>query len=186
MGGAAGTAVAGGIGAFVGVRIIYGSNNVHLMILVKPLATLTATLLSWLLAAHVAHAQSGPQPRLQTIELTVGMHVIRAELAVTPEQQQIGMMFRRSMGTNEGMLFINDEPGVRCFWMRNTLVPLTAAFIADDGTIVNLADMKPQTDDSHCSAKPVRYVLEMNQGWFAKRGFKAGTKLRGAPFERKP
>jgi uncharacterized membrane protein (UPF0127 family) len=152
------------------------------MIFVKRLALCAAAAL---FAAHSALAQSGPQPRLQTVDLTVGMHLIKAELAVTPEQQQIGMMFRRTMGTNEGMLFVGDEPGQRCFWMRNTLVPLTAAFIADDGTIVNLADMKPQTDDSHCSTKPVRYVLEMNQGWFAKRGLKAGTKLRGAPFERK-
>jgi uncharacterized membrane protein (UPF0127 family) len=68
--------------------------------------------------------------------------------------------------------------------MKNTLLPLTAAFVADDGTIVNLADMKPQTLDSHCSAKPVRYVLEMNQGWFAKRSIKAGAKLQGTPFKR--
>jgi uncharacterized membrane protein (UPF0127 family) len=67
--------------------------------------------------------------------------------------------------------------------MKNTVLPLTAAFVADDGTIVNLADMKPQTTDSHCAMKPVRYVLEMNQGWFTKRGMKAGTKLSGAPFE---
>lgn len=149
------------------------------MILVKRLALLAAALL----ASATAPAQTGPQPKLQTIQLTAGMHLIQAEVAVTPEQQQIGMMFRRTMGSNEGMLFVNDEPGVRCFWMRNTLVPLTAAFIADDGTIVNLADMKPQTDDSHCSAKPVRFVLEMNQGWFGKRGLKAGSKLRGAPFK---
>jgi uncharacterized membrane protein (UPF0127 family) len=67
--------------------------------------------------------------------------------------------------------------------MKNTLIPLTAAFVADDGTIVNLADMKPQTTDSHCSAKPVRFVLEMNQGWFAKRGLKAGSKLTGVAFK---
>lgn len=152
------------------------------MTLVKRLAFFAATAL---FAAASAFAQSGPQPRLPTVDLTAGMHLIKAELAVTPEQQQIGMMFRRTMGTNEGMLFVNEDLGQRCFWMRNTLVPLTAAFIADDGTIVNLADMKPQTDDSHCSAKPVRFVLEMNQGWFAKRGLKPGTKLRGAPFERK-
>jgi uncharacterized membrane protein (UPF0127 family) len=68
--------------------------------------------------------------------------------------------------------------------MKNTLLPLTVAFVADDGTIVNIDDMKPQTLDSHCSAKPVRYVLEMNQGWFAKRGIKAGTKLTGQPFQK--
>jgi uncharacterized membrane protein (UPF0127 family) len=127
-------------------------------------------------------AQDGPQPRLRTVTLTAGMHVIQAELAITPLQQQTGMMFRRSMGTNEGMLFVNEDKDVRCFWMRNTLIPLAIAFIADDGTIVNIAEMKPQSDQSHCSAQPVRFALEMNAGWFAKRGFKAGSKLRGAPF----
>ena len=92
-------------------------------------------------------------------------------------------MFRREMGTNEGMLFVNDAPAVRCFWMRNTLIPLSIAFIADDGTIVNIVDMKPLDERSrNCSAAPVRFALEMNQGWFAKRGIQAGTKLRGQPF----
>jgi len=136
------------------------------------------------LSAGPAGAQDGPQPRLQTTPLTAGIHVIQAELAQTDAQQMVGMMFRREMGNNEGMLFINDQAGVRCFWMRNTLLPLTIAFIADDGTIVNLADMQPQSDQSHCSAKPVRFALEMRQGWFAKRGIKAGFKLRGAPFDK--
>ena len=134
------------------------------------------------LNAFVAQAQNGPQPKLPTAELTAGMHVIHAELAVTPEQQQVGMMFRRGMGANDGMLFVNDDAGVRCFWMRNTLIPLTIAFIADDGAVVNLADMAPRSDESHCSAAPVRYALEMPLGWFAKRGFKAGLKIRGGPF----
>jgi uncharacterized protein len=152
------------------------------MILVKPFIALTAALMAGLLGA--AHAQEGPQPKLPTVELTAGMHVIRAELAVTPIQQQTGMMFRRSMGTNEGMLFVEETAGLRCFWMRNTLLPLSIAFIADDGTIVNVAEMAPQSDESHCSAKPVRYALEMNKGWFSKRGIKPGMKLRGAPFQK--
>lgn len=82
------------------------------------------------------------------------------------------------------MLFVFEQASVQCFWMKNTLLPLTAAFVAEDGTIVNLADMKPQTLDSHCSTKPVRFVLEMNQGWFAKRGIQAGARLGGAPFSR--
>jgi uncharacterized membrane protein (UPF0127 family) len=86
------------------------------------------------------------------------------------------------MGANDGMLFVNDDAGVRCFWMRNTLIPLSIAFLAEDGTIVNIADMAPRSDASHCSAKPVRYALEVPLGWFAKRGFKAGLKLRGGPF----
>jgi uncharacterized membrane protein (UPF0127 family) len=135
-----------------------------------------------LLAPLPASAQTGPQPRLPTINLTAGIHVIKTELAITGEQQMVGMMFRKEMGTNDGMLFVNDEPGVRCFWMRNTLLPLSIAFIADDGTIVNIADMDAKSDKSHCSAKPVRFALEMNRGWFAKRGIAAGAKLQGQPF----
>jgi uncharacterized protein len=146
------------------------------------LPALFRALLAALVLPCAALAQDAPQPRLPITELTAGMHVIRAELAISPEQQSMGMMFRRQMPGNEGMLFVNEDPGVRCFWMRNTLLPLTIAFLADDGTIVNLADMAPQTENSHCSAKPVRYALEMPQGWFAKRGLAAGFKLRGRPF----
>jgi len=130
-----------------------------------------------------ALAQTGPQPKLPTVQLTAGMHLIHAEVAQTPAQQATGMMFRTSMGANEGMLFVNDKAGVRCFWMRNTLIPLAIAFIADDGRIVNIAEMQPQSDDSHCSAEPVRFALEMPKGWFAKRGIQAGAKLRGTPFQ---
>ncbi len=147
---------------------------------IKPLFFAAALAASFL--AGPAGAQTGPQPRLKTIALTAGMHVIQAELALTPEQQQIGMMFRRSMGANEAMLFVEETPGVRCFWMRNTLIPLSIAFLADDGTVVNIADMKPQSEESHCSARPVRYALEMNVGWFAKRGVKPGSRIRGGPF----
>ena len=150
---------------------------------IKTIVTLMhAGCLLVMLAVLPAAAQEGPQPRLETIPLTAGMHIIQAELAQTPAQQMIGMMNRREMGANEGMLFVNSDVAQRCFWMRNTLIPLSIAFIADDGTIVNIADMQPRSDDSHCSARPVRYALEMRQGWFAKRGLKAGFKLRGAPF----
>ena len=142
----------------------------------------TVALSGLLLALGIVHAQEAAQPRLPTTPLTAGMHVIQAELALTPTQQMIGMMHRRQMGANEGMLFVYDEPHRLCFWMRNTLIPLTIAFLADDGRIVNTADMKPLDESSHCAGEPVRYALEMNQGWFAKRGLKPGTRLRGAPF----
>jgi uncharacterized protein len=135
-----------------------------------------------LLLGTAAQAQDAPQ-KLDMIQLTAGMHLIQAQLARTPDQRSIGLMFRPTMPANEGMLFAFDQPGQQCFWMKNTLLPLSAAFVADDGSIVNIEDMKPQTLDSHCSAKPVRFVLEMNQGWFAKRGLKAGSKLQGAPFK---
>ena len=130
-----------------------------------------------------AWAQDAPQMNLQRIRLSAGMYVIDTQVALTPEQRETGLMFRKSMPQHEGMLFVFEQANPQCFWMKNTLLPLTAAFVADDGTIVNLADMKPQTTASHCSAKPVRYVLEMNQGWFAKKGIKAGSKLGGPPFE---
>ena len=123
----------------------------------------------------VSHAQTGPQ-KLPTTQLTAGMHLIRAEVADDDSERQIGLMHRPSMGANDGMLFVFEQPGVQCFWMRNTLIPLSAAFIDDRGGIVNIEDMKPQTDDSHCSKKPVRFVLEMNKGWFDKRGLKAGQR----------
>ncbi len=129
----------------------------------------------------VCSAQDGPQ-KLPAIRLNAGIHNIQAELAQTPDQRATGLMFRKTMGNNDGMLFAFEEPAMQCFWMKNTLLPLSIAFIADDGSIVNLDDMKPQTLDSHCSTKPVRFVLEMNRGWFAKRGIKAGSKLQGAPF----
>jgi uncharacterized membrane protein (UPF0127 family) len=128
-----------------------------------------------------AHAQSVPQV-LPTVQLSAGMHLIRAMVARSPDERGIGLMFRAQMGANEGMLFIFEEPAQQCFWMKNTLLPLSAAFVADDGTVVNIEDMKPMSTDSHCSTAPVRYVLEMHQGWFAKRGFKAGSRLAGPPF----
>jgi uncharacterized protein len=123
-----------------------------------------------------------PQTQLPRIKIGAGMFKIDTQVAQTPQQREIGLMFRKEMPQQEGMLFVFEEPSRQCFWMKNTLIPLTAAFVADDGTVVNLEDMKPQTTTSHCSAKPVRYVLEMNKGWFSKKGIKAGSKLTGMPF----
>ena len=144
-------------------------------------STIVAVVLFALACATTARAQDGPQ-KLPAIQLSAGMHLIRAEVAQTPEQRSIGLMHRPSMGANEGMLFIFEQAGPQCFWMKNTLLPLSIAFVADDGSIVNIESMKPQTLDSHCSKKPVRFVLEMNEGWFAKRGIKPGAMLKGAPF----
>jgi uncharacterized membrane protein (UPF0127 family) len=148
-----------------------------------PIKIAAAFLLAPFLLCGPAAAQDGPQ-RLPAIKLGAGMHVIQAEVARTPQQHTIGLMFRTSMGTNDGMLFIFDEAAQQCFWMKNTLLPLSAAFIGDDGTVVNIENMAPQTLDGHCSAKPVRFVLEMNEGWFARRGIKPGSRLQGSPFKR--
>lgn len=133
---------------------------------------------------RTGHAQTAAQLDLPRISLSAGMHLAHVQVASTFEQRATGLMFRQEMAPAEGMLFVFEEAREQCFWMKNTFVPLTAAFIADDGTIVNLADMKPQSTASHCSAKPVRFVLEMNQGWFVKKGIQAGFKLVGTPFQR--
>lgn len=134
---------------------------------------------------NTGHAQNAPQLELPRVKLSAGMHLIDAQVAATPDQRSTGLMFRRDMPSSEGMLFVFEQASVQCFWMKNTLLPLTAAFVADDGRIVNLVDMKPQSTDSHCSTQPVRFVLEMNQGWFTRKGIQAGSRLGGRPFETK-
>ena len=138
-----------------------------------------------LLVSLTSHAQDAPQLDLERVKLTSGMHRIDAQVAATPEQRQTGLMHRKNMPQHEGMIFVFDQPAKQCFWMKNTLIPLSAAFLSDDGTIVNIEDMKPLVLDGHCSAQPVRYVLEMNKGWFAKKGIKAGSKLQGPMFQAK-
>jgi uncharacterized membrane protein (UPF0127 family) len=137
-----------------------------------------------LAAAFVAAAAFAQEPQmgLPRVRLTSGMHVIDAQVAASPEQRETGLMFRQEMPQHEGMLFVFEYPSQQCFWMKNTVLPLSVAFISDDGTIANIDEMKPQTLDSHCSTKPVRFVLEMNKGWFSKKGIKAGAKLEGPPF----
>jgi len=146
-----------------------------------PWTTRATTGLLAILIAATAAAQTGPQ-KLPSIRLNAGIHNIQAEVAQSPDERSTGLMYRKEMGANEGMLFAFEQPAQQCFWMKNTLLPLSIAFIADDGSIVNIDHMKPQTLESHCSVKPVRFVLEMNEGWFDKRGIKPGAKLRGAPF----
>ena len=140
--------------------------------------------LAFAVLASIALSASAQEPQLnlQRTRITAGMYQIDTQIAQTPEQRQIGLMHRKEMPQSEGMIFVFEQAATQCFWMRNTPLPLTAAFVADDGRIVNLADMKPLSDDSHCSEEPVRYVLEMNQGWFAKKNIKKGARLGGEIF----
>jgi len=124
-----------------------------------------------------AGAQDAPQPKLPVVRLQAGMHIVLAEVAATPRSREIGLMMREKLGPNEGMLFVFDQPRAYCFWMRNTLLPLSIAFIGDDGRIVNIEDMAPRTENGHCAKAPVRFALEMEQGWFARRALSAGATL---------
>ncbi|GAA4408368.1 DUF192 domain-containing protein [Quisquiliibacterium transsilvanicum] len=132
-----------------------------------------------LAAAASASAQTQAQAPLPRVELQAGIHLISAEVAADDRSRARGLMFREHLGPSEGMLFVFESPGSQCFWMRNTKVPLSIAFLADDGSIVNVARMQPMSEDSHCSARPVRYALEMTQGWFEKRGLGPGSRLAG-------
>ena len=97
----------------------------------------------------------------------------------TQQDRMRGLMHRKSLGTNEGMLFFFATEERHCMWMKNTLLPLSVAFIDDRGAIVNIEDMEPQTENQHCAARPVFFALEMKKGWFAQRGLKPGSTISG-------
>lgn len=131
----------------------------------------------------VAGGAAAQNQQFATTQLSAGMHLIKAEVAVSEAQREQGLMFRESMSANAGMVFVFDTPATQCMWMKNTLLPLSVAFIDADGKIINIEDMQAQTLDSHCSKKavPVRYALEMNLGWFKQKNIKPGTVLGNLP-----
>jgi uncharacterized membrane protein (UPF0127 family) len=130
-----------------------------------------------LAAATLGAPQASAQ--MPVVELGAGMHLIRAQLAADDPSRMRGLMFRKSLGPNEGMLFVFDEPATHCMWMKNTYVPLSVAFLDDEARVINIADMTPHSEDSHCAAEAARYALEMQQGWFAARGIGPGFTIRG-------
>lgn len=119
------------------------------------------------------------QAEMPVIELAAGFHRIEAEVAADPQNRQVGLMNRKAMPPQRGMLFVFTEKNTHCMWMRNTLIPLSVAFIDEEGYIINIEDMKPQTENTHCAKVPARYALEMNLGWFGQRAIKPGAKLGG-------
>ncbi len=139
---------------------------------------IAAALLLFLLAtgcAGAAHAQGGARE----VELSAGMHLIHAETATTDDERMRGLMFRRALDPNHGMLFAFDQPTRECMWMRNTLIPLAVAFIDANGRVVNIEEMQPQTDTSHCAMRAVPFALEMAGGWFASHGVVPGSVISG-------
>ena len=117
--------------------------------------------------------------QLPVVELGAGMHLIKAEFADTFQTRMRGLMHREKLEQNAGMVFRFDETSTQCMWMKNTLIPLSVAFMDEAGTIVTILEMQPHDETSRCSTSPSRYALEMNRGWFAERGIKPGMKLRG-------
>jgi len=139
-------------------------------------ALLRLALTGTMLAPFAADAQ---QPPLPAMSLNAGIHLIHAEVANTFETRMTGLMQRKQLGANSGMLFVFADLARHCMWMKNTLIPLSVAFIDERGVILNIADMQPLDETSHCAAGPARFALEMNQGWFAAKGIKAGARISG-------
>jgi uncharacterized membrane protein (UPF0127 family) len=133
-------------------------------------------ILTLVLALPAVAALAQPLP---VTELRAGMHLIHAEVAADYSTRGRGLMHRKGLALNAGMLFVFDAPSEHCMWMKNTYIPLSVAFIDADGTIINIADMEPHSEQTHCSARPALYALEMTRGWFAERGIKPGVKLGG-------
>lgn len=139
----------------------------------------TRAVVAFLLACAGCAVAQQAQPPLPTVQLQTGLYLIRAEVAATDRTRMMGLMFREKMAQGDGMLFIFPEQDRVCMWMKNTPLPLSVAFIDESGIILNVEDMQPRTEDSHCSAGPARYALEMNQGWFKAKKIGRGAKITG-------
>ncbi len=118
---------------------------------------------------------------LPTTTLTIGNQKVIAEVAATPEQRSTGLMYRFSLKPDHGMIFVFESAEQQAFWMKNTYIPLSIAFIGGDGRILNVADMAPQDERTHWSNGPARYALEMRKGWFAEHRISAGDRVEGLP-----
>lgn len=138
-------------------------------------------LLLFMIAMLYGNLSMAQNHSLPVIELHSGQHKIYAELANTEPSRNRGLMFRTKLAKNSGMLFVFDQPQMPCFWMKNTPLPLTIAFIDKNGVIVNLYDMQPYSIDHHCPTKPIVYALEMEQGWFSANNVTVGSKMQGLP-----
>ncbi|AXF15315.1 DUF192 domain-containing protein [Paraburkholderia caledonica] len=152
---------------------------------ILPFAAVSAVSFAALNAAP-AHAQQMPAGAKQPGEfprakLTAGMFVIDAAVAANDADREQGLMYRTNLAPNEGMLFVFNENAVHCFWMKNTLIPLSIAFIRADGTVTDIDEMQAETTNNHCPKNNGVYALEMSKGWFTSKGIKPGMKIQGLP-----
>jgi uncharacterized protein len=148
--------------------------------LAVPLVSLVAV------APLAAHAQQMPPGAKQPADfphtkLTAGMFVIDAAVAANDADREQGLMYRTKLAPNEGMLFVFNETAVHCFWMKNTLIPLSIAFMRADGTVTDIDEMQAETENNHCPRNNGVYALEMSKGWFTAKGIKPGMKIEGLP-----
>jgi uncharacterized membrane protein (UPF0127 family) len=148
------------------------------MLRLDPAAAARFLAAAGLVFAFAAAAADAP---LKTATVRVANHPLKVEVAASDPEREKGLMYRKQMGRNDGMLFVFDEPAYHAMWMKNTLIPLSVAFIDRDGVILNILDMEPQTLDSHQAAGPAVYAIETNKGWYAEHQVKAGDRVAGLP-----
>jgi uncharacterized membrane protein (UPF0127 family) len=144
-----------------------------------PAVQLAASVLLLSLSSAVWAQQTPVEMPVTT--LNIGINVIKAEVASNDPDRERGLMFRPALGSNQGMVFVFDAGGQECMWMKNTLIPLSVAFMDEHGKITNIEDMQPQTENNHCSKAVARYALEMNFGWFAAHGVRPGMSISNLP-----
>jgi uncharacterized membrane protein (UPF0127 family) len=112
-------------------------------------------------------------------ELEVGQARLQVEIAKDSKTRQLGLMFRKELPANRGMLFTFERPEIQCLWMKDTYIPLTAAFLDEAGKIVDLIDLEPHSLQTRCAKAPASYAIEVNQGWFRDNGIGEGDVVRG-------
>jgi uncharacterized membrane protein (UPF0127 family) len=156
------------------------TSNIQMLLFTRSIRAVVVTALVIGLSGSLS-ANAQQRPAFQTISLSAGIHLIKAEVASNEAEREYGLMFREKMAQNEGMVFLFGAPAGVCMWMKNTVLPLSVAYIDTAGKVVNIEDMQPQTTNSHCAKKPVAYALEMNLGWFKQKNIKAGSLISGLP-----
>ncbi|MBR7746445.1 DUF192 domain-containing protein [Undibacterium baiyunense] len=134
-------------------------------------------------SAIYAHIAIATEPSLKRQQFQIGTNIIDAELALTAEERQRGLMFRESLGENQGMMFQFAHADHYCMWMKNTLIPLSIAFIDEQGKIINIEEMKAHSEETTCAKNKARYALEMNTGWYQQRQIEPGQHIHGLPLD---
>lgn len=138
----------------------------------------------WSLSLFAQTKQEALNLKFDQIEVAVDGHKIKVWVAETPRKQQVGLMYRRTLGENEGMLFVFDKSEQRNFWMKNTYVPLSIGFFDQQGKLLNVLEMEPEKSvmqqeyPQYKSLGPARLALEMKSGWFAKKNIRAGSYIK--------
>ena len=141
--------------------------------------TMLKQMILWCVLVSCALTRGASAAELPTMPLTINGHKLVAEIAANTQTRATGLMHRFSLKPDHGMLFVFRDQRPLSFWMKNTFVALSIAYIDSRGKIIEIEDMAPQTETMHPSSAPAQYALEMKKGWFKERGIGAGAVVTG-------